>query len=285
MDIEKFRTFVMVARFGSFNEAAEALFLSASTVSKHISALEHELGVTLFDRQPKKAVLTEKGKLCLEYAEKSIRRYDAFVEMLRGNGVVRIASFPVQNLLFRLTESFSEQYPGVRVQIDTEHGSAVIKAVEDGKYEIGFVGLSYSGRPSLERHIVSRDRKGIVLSEKHPLAKRESISLKELKNESFYFLAPETGMYQACVDMCEKQGFKPVIAGTSSREDNLLAMVRGGGAAFFSKKVLSFYNHDGLRFVPLREEFIGGTAFIRVKGRTLSEQAACFWEFVVKNTK
>lgn len=63
MDWDKLRIFHMVAEAGSFTHAGETLKLSQSAVSRHISALEESLGVTLFHRHARGLVLTEAGEL------------------------------------------------------------------------------------------------------------------------------------------------------------------------------------------------------------------------------
>ncbi|MDX1483737.1 MAG: LysR family transcriptional regulator [Alphaproteobacteria bacterium] len=63
MDWDKLRVFHAVAEAGSFTHAGEVLNLSQSAVSRQISSLEHELGVTLFYRHARGLVRTEQGEL------------------------------------------------------------------------------------------------------------------------------------------------------------------------------------------------------------------------------
>jgi DNA-binding transcriptional LysR family regulator len=63
MDWDKLRIFHMVAEAGSFTHAGETLKLSQSAVSRHISALEETLGVSLFHRHARGLILTEQGEL------------------------------------------------------------------------------------------------------------------------------------------------------------------------------------------------------------------------------
>lgn len=63
MDWDKLRIFHTVAEAGSFTHAGEVLKLSQSAVSRHISALEESLGVTLFHRHARGLILTEAGEL------------------------------------------------------------------------------------------------------------------------------------------------------------------------------------------------------------------------------
>lgn len=61
MEIRQLRTFQTVAKFLSFNRAANELHYAQSSISAQIQALEEELGVQLFDRLGRRIMLTEAG--------------------------------------------------------------------------------------------------------------------------------------------------------------------------------------------------------------------------------
>lgn len=69
MELSQLRTFVAVADARSFTKAARQLFVSHSTVSRAVTALEDELGVCLIERDNKVFGLTEKGELLYEKAQ------------------------------------------------------------------------------------------------------------------------------------------------------------------------------------------------------------------------
>ncbi len=69
---DRYKTFLVCADCRSFTAAAKKIHYSPSTVSKHISKLEDELGFALFLRTPKGLVLTEKGLQCLPIIEKIV---------------------------------------------------------------------------------------------------------------------------------------------------------------------------------------------------------------------
>ena len=69
MELSQLRTFVAVADARSFTKAARQLFVSHSTVSRAVTALENELGVCLIERDNKVFGLTEKGELLYEKAQ------------------------------------------------------------------------------------------------------------------------------------------------------------------------------------------------------------------------
>ena len=73
MDIQYFSEFIKLVEIGNFMEAADELFISQSTLSKHINALEKELEVSLFDRTTRRVKLTQAGRALLPYAVKIVQ--------------------------------------------------------------------------------------------------------------------------------------------------------------------------------------------------------------------
>ena len=77
MQLEQLEIFVAVARCGSFSAAAKQLYISHSTTSRAISALEDELGVRLYCRGNRVKGLTAAGETLLEEAEKLLDAAEA----------------------------------------------------------------------------------------------------------------------------------------------------------------------------------------------------------------
>jgi DNA-binding transcriptional LysR family regulator len=85
MEINYFREFVVLAQTGNFMEAAEQLYSSQSTLSKHIKNLEKELGVSLFDRTTRKVVLSKYGQILLPYAQQITELQDKYTAILQSS--------------------------------------------------------------------------------------------------------------------------------------------------------------------------------------------------------
>src|SRR5271165_3055864 len=82
MDWDKLRIFHAAAEAGSFTHAGEALGISQSAVSRHISALERDLNVPLFHRHARGLVLTEQGELLFRTAQ------DVFAKLSMAEGLI-----------------------------------------------------------------------------------------------------------------------------------------------------------------------------------------------------
>ena len=84
MELEQLRIFVAVAESGSFTKGARRLYISHSTTSRAVSALEEELGQRLLDRDNRVLGLTAAGELLLVEAKNIIASVDGLGERLRS---------------------------------------------------------------------------------------------------------------------------------------------------------------------------------------------------------
>ena len=84
MELEQLRIFCAVAECGSFSLGAKKLYISHSTTSRAVSALEEELGVCLLERNNRVLGLTAAGRVLLREAESLLRQADEAKERVRN---------------------------------------------------------------------------------------------------------------------------------------------------------------------------------------------------------
>ena len=84
MDLEKLRIFIAVAECGSFSRGARALYISHSTTSRAVAALEEELGVRLLERDNRVLGLTAAGRVLLREARDLLRQAESAAETVRA---------------------------------------------------------------------------------------------------------------------------------------------------------------------------------------------------------
>jgi LysR family transcriptional activator of nhaA len=85
LNFNHLRYFWAVAHEGSLTRAAERMNLSQSALSVQIQKLEHQMGHPLFERVGKKLVLTEAGKIALDYSDTVFKAGDELLSVLRGS--------------------------------------------------------------------------------------------------------------------------------------------------------------------------------------------------------
>ncbi|WP_113718295.1 LysR family transcriptional regulator [Arthrobacter dokdonensis] len=148
MDTRKLKYFLAVVDHDGFNRAAEHLLIAQPSLSQTIAGLEKELGVPLFHRIGRRAVLSEAGRELVGPARLVMRNLDAAqsaVRALQGvrSGRLDIVSMPSPGIepLTSLIASFTELHPSVRLNVSAAFTpEEVIESVRTGSTEIGLAG-------------------------------------------------------------------------------------------------------------------------------------------------
>jgi DNA-binding transcriptional LysR family regulator len=130
-------SFAVVVKCGSFTRAAERLALSKSVVSRHVTALEKELGVQLLYRSTHKLSLTEAGERFYAYckdledvADQAVAVATAARERPRGSLRVTLPQTLVVSPLGKLIARFQEKFR--EVQLDVRVTSLQVDPIEEG---------------------------------------------------------------------------------------------------------------------------------------------------------
>ena len=124
VDLNEVAVFVKVAQLESFSRAARALAMPVSTVSRKVTSLEDQLGVTLLQRTTRKLSLTAQGRAyCAQCSDPLSQLADAEIALTRAQkapeGLMRI-SVPVilgQEAFYEFLSLFMKKYPGIRVDL------------------------------------------------------------------------------------------------------------------------------------------------------------------------
>lgn len=190
MELHPLRVFLTVADERSFSRAAEKLLRTQPAISLSIQRLETELNETLIDRSAKDLLLTDAGRIVLEYA----KRYEhlqgdlenALAELRdKSAGRLTIGANESSTLyLLDHIENYRRKYPRIKVQVRRSLSSRIPADLIDGDLELGL--LTYD--PEDERvvtRIIYTDHLAFIVSREHRLAPKEQVSITELGEETF----------------------------------------------------------------------------------------------------
>ena len=152
----RLKVFHTVAVKGSFTAAARELGITQPAVSNHISELEGSIGDTLFYRSRKETVLTPKGKILFEYAEKILNLYRcADRELMPSRRNERrqlvIAAVPeaARFILKPLVDNYTRIYPGTEISILERSREEAADPII-GRVDLDFAILEGSGQLTLD---------------------------------------------------------------------------------------------------------------------------------------
>ncbi|MEZ5351487.1 MAG: LysR substrate-binding domain-containing protein [Bryobacteraceae bacterium] len=190
MELHPLKVFLAVATEKSFSRAAEKMLRTQPAVSLAVQRLENELGEKLIDRSAKDLLLTDAGRIVVEYArrfENLERELGTALEELRDNATGRLiigANESTSLYLLRHIQKYRRQYPKVKVQVRRSLSSRIPAQLMDGDLELGMLSFD-PGDSGLVSTVIYKDHLAFVVSPQHRFADRASVSISELGMETF----------------------------------------------------------------------------------------------------
>ena len=285
MDTCYFEEFVVLAELQKYADAAERLSISEPSLSRHIKALESELGVTLFDRTSRRVSLNCYGSIFLPYARQFLSLQHAYlqelqeVQLRRNNTVIVGTLYPINDLISRFYNNDSNVSvitTGLSDSTDT-----MVEKLRSGKCELAFLLDPFKYENEFVLLPMVKDRYVAALPSSHPLASRKSLHLRELKGENFVSFMEGTSGYLAIKDICGRAGFTPRISFNAETGEAIASYVGDGmGVSLLFERCISRATIPSLALIPLEPEEIFYVCLCYNRNRQLSDAAAKLVEYV-----
>src|SRR5688572_15538304 len=243
MELRHLRYFVAVAEEKHMTRAAERLGIQQPPLSMQIRALEQELEVQLFRRQPRGVELTDAGAAFLDRARVILDQVDRATATTRrtargeqGRVVVGFtSSAPFHPFVPRVFRAFREMSPLVSLVLEESGSSELVQGLHNEEIDAAFirspvadvVGLTV--RPLLEEPML------VAVPSGHPLAKGVNsrtapLPLAALAKETFilYKRPGGPGLYDTIITACRGAGFSPRVGQEAPRIISTLNLVAAG---------------------------------------------------------
>jgi LysR family transcriptional regulator, low CO2-responsive transcriptional regulator len=204
MDFDQLRTFLEVAKQGSFSRAGQKVFRSQSAVSAQIRQIESEYGERLLDRSGKTVRLTPAGEVFREYAQSMLSLRDESLRAVadHGNdprGVLALGANEA-TCLYVLPNVFAEYlrlYPSVQVSIYRNFSHKILERLDSGAIDVGIVTLPVK-MPMLKVRSIFRDRLVLMVSADNPLAQHDKVPISMVVEQPL--ILPRTGFTRRIMD-------------------------------------------------------------------------------------
>lgn len=185
-------TFICIADNGSFNKAAEKMFVSSTAVIKQINTLEQHLNMKLFHRTNHGITLTPAGSVLYRHAKNIIAYSESAVSEAKQAMNTSGKTFCVGTSILNPCKPFmdvwyqvSDQFPGYKLHIvpfKDDHAD-ILSEIEALGEKFDFLVAGCDSKEWLSRCNflkLGSYKQCIAVSHTHPLAKRKSISVKDL---------------------------------------------------------------------------------------------------------
>ncbi|MEO8670363.1 MAG: LysR substrate-binding domain-containing protein [Tahibacter sp.] len=287
--LKQLRAFFYVVKFGTLARAGEALFLSQSSISLQLSALEKELDVRLLERARPRFVLTREGQMLYELARPLVEGMESLDQQFRSQlqgldaGEVTIAagSSTIQYLLPNLVRAFRQDFPGVRLQLHNVTGKDGLALLRHDQCDFAF-GSMLDVPHDLSYEPVQWFDPMLILPRGHPLAGKPDIALEDLSPYGL-ILPPQRLTTYRLVDLVFQQRRVPyrveIEVGGWEVIKEYVAM--GLGISIVTGICITAEDQKRLEVRNLRQYFPQRSyGVVMRKGKYLSAQARAFVDLI-----
>lgn len=226
INLKQLETFVATAEYSSFTKAAEELFLTQSTVSSHVSALEKALDVRLIRRSARQRVtLTPEGEQVYREAKDILERCQALQDLKKQDQpnqlVIGASSVPGQCLLPEIMGDYLALNPDCRYVQLRGDSARIHQFLAQGKAQLGFVGVA-SNPKEYHYHPVAEDRLVLITANKEPYSSlhRSGTSGLELLTMPMILREENSGTRQEMERYLQKLQIEPACLNVIAQIDN-----------------------------------------------------------------
>lgn len=242
MNLERLRCFIETVRYGTITEAANKLYIAQPNLSRQISLLEEELGYKVFLREHRRLKLSPAGEYLFDQLQDIPERIDF---ACRQAGEIAHQAKTVLNIGFLESEQlppvlvtgfqrFQEENPHISISFQRGDFEELRQGLLNGRLDFIFT-FQFEAETMANVHyrIVQYQSLVLAISATHPLARRENLTLSDLKEFPFILLNSKRSVasHNASEATFSAASFTPnIVRYTHSSEQLLLLVEIGAGA-------------------------------------------------------
>lgn len=290
INLELYKTFYVVAKNGNITKASQELMVSQPAISKSIRNLEQQLRCCLFIRNKFGVVLTEEGKifyekiqLAMEIIENAQAQLLEMIHLDYGVLNIGISNTLTQCYLLPFIESFTSEFPNIKINIDTSPTYKLITKVRNGLIDFIILNLPYSIPTDFEIEKLRDIQDCFMASEKYLFLKGRVVPIEEMNRYPLILIAKGSNTRYFLDDFCARHHI--TLSPKMELASNSLVtsfIKRGLGIGIVTKDYLNDELKDGSLFeihtIPKINK--RGIGVIYLKNKNLSCCATKFLELL-----
>lgn len=279
MEIHQLTYFVAVAETGSFSRAAERCNVAQPSLSQQIQKLEQELGEPLFDRLPRKVVLTDAGRMLLPRAINILSDLHDIKHTLNqnidsGHGLLSVGFIPTiaPFVLPRVIKRFSQEFPNARLSVQEDLTEAIVHGLLDGKLDVGITSMPIHHRLIRTQELLTEPLL-VASSKDNDFISRASIHVKDLDKFPFIALSEMHCLGEQVQSFCHRQDLELKIVCDTSQLTTVKNCVEIGLGVSLVPRALAVSDTSQLvKYRPLN----GATPQRKIAATTHAERTQSF---------
>jgi len=281
-------TFYEVAKHKSFSKAAEELYISQPAVTKHIQNLELKVGMRLIQRGRGGFALTEAGKTLYRHTQK-ISSHLMEIEDVLGDlqkdhhGSLRIGTTESYSkcLMPKLLSGFQTSFPAIKISLDVGNSEEIEKNLSTYRNDLAVIGVTRVS-PKLKSIPFLKEELVLIVSPKHPLSKRKSVSLRELEAYPLIIRAKGSTTRRILLKAFKELEVRPSLLVEAGSSEFIKQWVsEGKGVSVIVKRIVEDEGKRGIvRIVPLTEKLYLEVAFLYLKEQRFNPAIKTFVQYM-----
>ena len=285
------QAFIAIADHGGFRKAAEALHITQTALTRRLQNLESSLGVKMVERTTRSVALTSIGRDFLPRARRLLDDLSASLVEIRETGKaqrgdVSIACVPTVGIQYlpRVIQEYSARHPNNRIKIFDHASSGVADAVLRREAEFG-INIGGSHHPELVSIPVLQDRFVLICRDDHPLAKRRSLTWKQLEPFPLIFAGDVSGNRPLLAQALEGRNLALQSFYEVQRSSTAVGLVAEGvGAAVVPSLAIQKGAYPRIRTIPLTDPVVSRKlVLVSRKTAHLSPAAQALYDLIRKS--
>ncbi len=297
MEIQSLKYALALEQHQNFSSASYDCSISQSALSRHIQKLEDEIGgIKIFDRSSRPITLTPAGREFLRYANDIVNSYEKLIASMKKYDTstyetITIGSVPAMGGLgiYRLLQSFRNTLPPEnKLTIVDRTNTELINMLANDMIDSAFIIQTpkRAANPDLTTYELAKNELALVVNQNHHLAKKKSVSIRDLGNESFIQPDADRETYSSVIEAFSKSGSNFNITDCFRNVETILDLLSDNNdlCSLLSFKLLEKATRPGLCMVKI-EEPIYITLALAVRNKTyLTSMLKHFINFTLKWT-
>ncbi|MCD7893641.1 MAG: LysR family transcriptional regulator [Erysipelotrichaceae bacterium] len=254
------QSFLAVAKEQNFTKAAEKLYISQPVLSRKISTMEQELGLTLFERTKHGVFLTHAGEKLQEFFEKSVNDFNSILgELIEDDENTKkqlhigmFEGFDLSDFLQSLMFEFTRDYNEYSITFASGREEQLLEGLNNGLYDLVIILQPSSDifqndkfKEKYELQELFNVQKCLLYSDRNPIAKQNTITFNDFKNQTLLCLQENS---QVTYDVVTNHSFfetldwNPNVQMYPSIDSVSMALIAGMGYAIMDDSTRIFHN-------------------------------------------
>lgn len=288
MQTDYLRDFLMMAKTLNYAEAANNLYISHSSLYKHIKALEEELGGALFDRDGRTITLSAYGQLFLPHAMRLVNveeRCMAELTTWREESAFSVrlsAEYKIWSSVYR----FQKNYPQFKFQYqECESNAEMANMLARGTSDFALLCDADFDETEFQRIPYLTDYMAAVLPINHPLAGEERLNLSQLQQEDFVMLPRDTSHYRYCEKIMQMSNFTPHVVLTCTRGTAVVECIaNNGGCSIMMEYLTKNQKNSAVKVIRLEPTVEVHVDIWKLRNRKLPPAAKTFLDSILNHS-